>query len=251
MSSSIWTQCAGDSRLRPLRLSPWRVVEAQHLVSTRKLVDSAEEQILLEEMIDSVKPPDVTGGRIHYLLFTPFRYPPLIHGSRFGSRHERGIWYGSLRLESAFAEVAYYRLLFIEGSSASLGTLTTALTAFTVLVRTLRGIDLTLTPFDKYREEIAAPDKYNASQQLGTDMRNAGVEVFLYPSARDRNTGVNVGAFVPSVFGKSKPRTLETWHCSASRERVEFARGDYFNRSRFTYLRDQFLIRGKLPAPAV
>ncbi|HEX6575191.1 MAG TPA: RES family NAD+ phosphorylase, partial [Gemmatimonadaceae bacterium] len=170
MSSSIWTQCAGASELRPLRLSPWRVVEAQHLVSTRKLVDSAEEQILLEEMIDNVKPPDMTGGRIHYLLFTPFRYPPLSHGSRFGGRHERGIWYGSLELTSAFAEVAYYRLLFIEGSDADLGTLTTALTAFNVLMRTLRGIDLTTSLFDKYRAAIASPDEYDDSQRLGAEM---------------------------------------------------------------------------------
>ena len=95
MSSNIWTRCAGTSEFQPLALSPWRAVEAQHLVSTRKLVDSADEQILLEELIDRAKPPDRTGGTHHYLLSTPFRYPPLRHGSRFGSRHERGIWYGS------------------------------------------------------------------------------------------------------------------------------------------------------------
>src|SRR5204862_2427670 len=95
MSSSIWTRCAGDSELRALRASPWRAVEAQHQVSTRKLVDSAEEQELLEELIDRTKPPDMTAGKTHYLLATPFRYPPLRHGSRFGTRHERGIWYGS------------------------------------------------------------------------------------------------------------------------------------------------------------
>ena len=92
MSSSIWTQCAGDSRQRPLRLSAWRVVEAQHQVSTRKLVDTLEEQSLLEDLIDAAKPPDPTQGRLHYLLSTPFRYPPLRHGSRFGTRHEPGLW---------------------------------------------------------------------------------------------------------------------------------------------------------------
>src|SRR5688500_4060934 len=95
MSSSIWTRCAGDSEIRALRLSPWRAVEAQHQVSTRKLVASAEEQALLEELIDRAKPPDPTRGALLYLLATPFRYPPLRHGSRFGTRHERGIWYGS------------------------------------------------------------------------------------------------------------------------------------------------------------
>ena len=251
MSSSIWTLCAGDSELRPLRLSPWRVVEAQHQVSTRKLVDSTEEQILLEEMIDQAKPPDITRGKIHYLLFTPFRYPPLRHGSRFGSRHERGIWYGSLELRSAFAEIAYYRLLFLEASRAELGTVTTALTAFTATVHTLRGVDLTKAPFDKYRSKIASPVRYDSTQPLGAEMRAGGVEAFTYPSARDTEGGTNVAAFVPSLFGRSKPKLLETWHCAASRERMDLTQGDYFTRRRFQFMRAQFLVRGALPSPAV
>lgn len=35
MSSAIWTRCVGDSERRPLRLTAWRVVEAQHEVGTR------------------------------------------------------------------------------------------------------------------------------------------------------------------------------------------------------------------------
>ena len=250
MSFSIWTRCAGGSELRTLRLSPWRVVEAQHKVSTRKLVDSTEEQILLEEMIDSVKPPDITRGRLHYLLFTPFRYPPLPHGSRFGGRHEQGIWYGSIELRSAFAEVSYYRLLFIEGSRAELGTFTTALTAFTASTRTSRGIDLTAAPFETYQSKISSPSSYEASQALGLEMREAKVEAFRYASARDTEGGVNVGAFAPSVFGKSKPKAFETWHCAASRARVDFTRADYFIRQSFSFPREQFLVSGALPSPA-
>lgn len=251
MSSSIWTRCAGDSEIRSLHLSPWRVVEAQHRVSTRKLVDSAEQQALLEEMIDRVKPPDLTDGRLHYLLFTPFRYPPLAHGSRFGGRHERGIWYGSVDRRSAFAEVAYYRLLFLEGTRASLGTVTTALTAFTARVRTTRGVDLVAPPFDAHRRAIASPTSYASSQALGTAMRSAGVEAFRYPSARDAEGGINVAAFTASVFGNTKPKSLETWHCSASRERVDITQGDYFKRDRFAFSRAQFLVKGVLPAPAL
>jgi hypothetical protein len=227
------------------------VVEAQHLVSTRKLVDSNEEQIMLEEMIDSVKPPDITKGKIHYLLFTPFRYPPLLHGSRFGTKHDRGIWYGSVELRSAFAEVAYYRLLFIEGSAGDLGTITTPLTAFTATIRTLRGIDLTRDSFEKHRAKIASPVKYDSSQQLGADMRAAGVEAFRYPSARDSEGGINVGVIAPSVFGRSKPKILETWYCSATRERVDFARGDYFSSTSLVFIRAHFLVAGSLPSPAV
>lgn len=250
MSSSIWTRCAGDSELRAVRASPWRAVEAQHQVSTRKLVDSAEEQELLEELIDQTKPPDMTAGKTHYLLATPFRYPPLRHGSRFGTRHERGIWYGSETRAAAFAEVAYYRLLFLEGSRAKLETLTTQLTAFRVSARASRGVDLVASPFDKHRRAIASPVRYEESQRLGAAMRAAGVELFRYPSARDPR-GVNVAAFTPAVFGKAKPRDLETWNCTASRAAVELVKRDYFGREVHAFSRAMFLVGGSLPSPAV
>jgi hypothetical protein len=227
------------------------VVEAQHQVSTRKLVDTVEEQILLEELIDRAKPPDPTRGRLHYLLATPFRYPPLRHGSRFGGRHERGIWYGSVTRQTAFAEVSYYRLLFLEGTRAELGPVTTQLTAFTVRAHSKRGVDLVSSPFDAYRRTIASPTRYDATQALGRDMREAGVELFRYPSARDADGGVNVAAFLPSVFGVARPRGLETWHCTATRERVELAKRDYFARDYFAFERDRFLVDGVLPAPAL
>ncbi len=251
MSSSIWTRCAGDSRLAPLHLSPWRVVEAQHQISTRKLVDSAAEQELLEELIDEVKPPDLTGGKIHYLLFTPFRYPPLRHGSRFGRRTERGIWYGSIERRTAFAEVAYYRLLFLEGTRADLGMVTSELTAFTGAVHTTRGIDLITPPFEASRRDISSPSSYRASQSLGAEMRESGVEVVRYQSARDTDCGINVAAFVPSVFGKTKPKGFEVWHCAASRNGVDITQGDYFKRATFSFPRTQFLVRGVLPSPAL
>ncbi len=251
MSSRLWTRCAGDSEVRPLRLTAWRVVEAQHLVSTRKLVDSAEEQALLEELIDSAKPPEPTKGRLHYLLFTPFRYPPLGHGSRFGTRFERGIWYGSESRLTAFSEIAYYRFLFLEGTTADLEVLHTPLTAFTVKMRSARGIDLTSAPFDAHRRSIASRTRYDATQSLGDAMRTAGVESFRYPSARDATGGVNVGAFVVSVFGAAKPQRFETWHSVATRDRVELTQGDYFDRATFTFPRAQYLVDGKLPAPAL
>jgi hypothetical protein len=251
MSSSIWTRCAGDSRLRSLRLSPWRAVEAQHQVSTRKLVDTAAEQELLEELIDQVKPADVTRGKVHYLLATPFRYPPLRHGSRFGTRHERGIWYGSESVASMFAEVAYYRFVFLEGTKADLGTITTQLTAFTVAARSAQGVDLLAAPFDKHRRAIASPKSYSESQALGAAMRAAGVELFRYPSARDPDGGVNVAAFTPGVFGKAKPRDFQTWHCTATRQAVELAKRDYFGHETHTCEREQFLVAGTLPAPAL
>ncbi|HEX5436652.1 MAG TPA: RES family NAD+ phosphorylase [Gemmatimonadaceae bacterium] len=251
MSSSIWTRCAGNSEIRALRLAPWRAVEAQHQLSTRKLVASAEEQIVLEQLIESAKPPDPTRGRRHYLLFTPFRYPPLRHGTRFGTRYERSIWYGSETRETAFADVAYYRLIFLEGTRADLGALSTPLTLFRVQARTSRGVDLTAHPFDAHRRAIASPVRYDATQALGAAMRAAGVQLFRYASARDPRGGVNVGAFTPDVFGRAKPRDLETWQCIATRDVVELAKRDYFGREVYTFARDAFLVGGRLPTPSV
>lgn len=251
MSSSIWMQCEGDSELRALRLVAWRVVESQHEVSTRKLVSSAAEQELLEELIDRVKPPVSVGSRLHYLLFTPFRYPPLRHGSRFGTRQERGIWYGSEQQRTAFAEVAYYRLLFLEGTHAALEPVSTALTSFTVRMRTTRGIDLAATPFTAHTAKISSRVSYGASQALGLAMRDAKVELFRFTSARDADRGNNVGAFSPTVFHQATPQHFERWHCTATRGAVDFTRGD-LTRVRDTYVfeRAQFLVDGRLPWPA-
>jgi hypothetical protein len=251
MSFSIWTACAGDSELRPLRLEPWRAVESQHQVSTRRLVDTDAEQRVLEELIDAAKPPDRTGGRLHYLLYTPFRYPPLRHGSRFGRRSERGIWYGSETLRTAFAEVAYYRLVFLEGTRADLGLVETSLTAFRAAVRTAAGVDLTAPPFSAHEVLLSSPDSYEESQRLGAAMRGAGVEAFRYRSARDEEGGTNVGVLDPAAFGRRQPRSFEAWHCVATRERVEvFSRG-HFARAVHAFRREAFLVAGHLPAPAL
>ena len=226
MSSSIWTRCAGASRLRPLRLSPWRIVEAQHQISTRKLVDSLEEQAVLEQLIETAKPADSMGGRLHVLLSTPFRYPPLRHGSRFSTRHERSLWYGSEERRTAFAELAYYRLVFLQGTKADLDGVSTWHTAFRVRARAARGIDLTAAPFSAHRKAIASPAEYAAPQALGLAMRHASVEAFRYPSARDEQGGVNVGIFTPAVFGAARPRDLGdlALHRDAAAHRVRQAR---------------------------
>jgi len=148
-------------------------------------VDSDEEQALLEELIEDVKPPTGAPAGLHYLLFTPFRYPPLRHGSRFGTRAEHGIWYGSRTQATAFAEKAYYLLLFLEGTAAELAPLETDVSIFQAAYETRKGVDLTRGAFARYGALISSPSDYAASQTLGREMRADGVEAFLYASARD------------------------------------------------------------------
>src|SRR3989440_12196190 len=141
MSPSIWTRCAGRSEARRLSGRFRRVVEAQFRNSTRKLADSDEEQRVLEELLDARAKRPVPAGfeGLHYLLYTPFRHPPLRNGSRFGSRRERGILYAARELPTAFAEVAYYRLVFLGGTAAPLAPLLVGLTAFSFRISPARG----------------------------------------------------------------------------------------------------------------
>ena len=52
MSSPTWTPDALASEAKPWRGRGWRLVEAQHRVSTLKLVDDLSEQALLEELLE-------------------------------------------------------------------------------------------------------------------------------------------------------------------------------------------------------
>ncbi|HKQ60855.1 MAG TPA: RES family NAD+ phosphorylase [Candidatus Polarisedimenticolaceae bacterium] len=254
MSSAIWTRCAGSSRLGALAARPFRVVEAQHLVATRRLVDSAAEHAVLETLLEQGKPPlpaDPEFAGLHFLLTTSFRYPPLPHGSRFATRWERSLWYGARELRTAFAEAAYYRLVFLEGTRVDLGTLDVELSAFRVAVRSSRGVDLTQPPFAEHAASLASPTRYGHSQALGAAMREAGVEAFRYRSARDPDAGAGIGLFTPRAFAAKRPETPETWMCSATKERVEFQRKDFFDRRTLDFPRQTFLVDGRLPAPAL
>jgi RES domain-containing protein len=226
------------------------VVESQHVFSTRKLVDSDLEQQVLEELIDAGKPPVAGRKGLHFLLYTPFRYPPLGHGSRFGTRAERGIWYGSEEERTVFAEAAYYKLLFLEGSTADLAPLMAELSTFRAAFRTERGIDLRRPPFEAYTSTLSSPTEYGAAQALGREMRAAGVEAVRYRSARDRAGGVNVALFSPRAFTGRRPSVPESWRCVATRQEVEFVKTDVFRRSSFVFPRSDFEVRGRLPAPA-
>lgn len=252
MSPSIWTRCAGDSEIRALTATVHRVVESQTLISTRKLVDSDDEQAILEALVESVKPklPDTPAFRgLHYLLATPFRHPPLRHGSRFGARSEPSLFYGSLSLQTALAEVAYYRFLFLAGTAAKLDLVTTELTAFRVQIRTKRGVDLTSEAFASVSARVHSKTTYKDSQPLGAEMRKAQVQAFLFHSARDPARGKNIALYVP-VFTTKVPTAFSQWVSTASHTRVEIAARDPLHPARIAFPRERFEVKGVLPDPS-
>jgi len=247
----LWSECQGNQHVVARNFEAWRVVEGQHVVSTRKLVATLAEQEVLEALLDEAKPllpDDPLLRRLHYLLFTPFRYPPLRHGSRFGVRLERGIWYGALARSTALAERAYYRLLFLAGTAAELAPLCTEETVFRAAVASQRVVDFTAPNFAAVTARISAPDTYAHSQPVGAHMREANVEACLFLSARDPDHGVNCALFAPA-FASPQPIGPETWVCTARTEAIDF-------RNRVLglgveFARGVFEVGGTLPQPGV
>lgn len=221
-SIEIWKDCKGHDTVKMLELEPWRIVEAQHILALRPLVDTTQEHDLLEELLENSKPS--IDKNTHYLIFTPFRYPSLRDGSRFATRLEPSLWYGSLELDTALSEVAYYRCRFAQDSEAELGYVETQLTAFQSYIKASRGIDLTKKPFDQHQNLLCANDNYQHTQKLGADMRSVNIEAFLFSSARSDFNGTNVGVFTPKAFYQKENKYVfnqQTWQCIANSETVE------------------------------
>jgi len=83
------------------------------------LVDSLEEQQALERILDDTKPPVPPAARkLHWLLFTPFRYPPPPRGSRFRGPNDPGVFYGADEIRTACAELGYWRWRHLQDTPA-------------------------------------------------------------------------------------------------------------------------------------
>ena len=246
---SIWTECHSQGAPSSITNQLIRVVESQEQIATTHLVDnSLDEQQLLEEMLDVSKPiiSIQWQQQYHYLLFTPFRYPPLMYGSRFGTRSEPSLFYGSLSIETAFSEMAYYRLLFWHHmETAPTDSLLTQHTRFGVGYKSDNAIKLYEAPYASYTNLISNPSDYLAAQELGSEMREHGVELFEYKSARHED-GINVALYSPENFTSKKPDYTCSCMCETKRESISIKDNDKV----YTYTLSQYLVNGELPRAA-
>lgn len=242
MSLPIWTPAALSSEAVPIAGAFWRLVEAQHQVSTMKLVDSVEEQTLLESLLEETKPafpPDCAG--LDYLLATPFRYGSVYpHGSRFRrAGRTPGVYYAAENVDTAIAEMAFYRLLFYAESPATpLPANASDYTAFSARIATERAIDLTLPPLARDEPAWTDPVDYTACQALADTARAGGIEAILYRSVRDPKGGRNIALLIANAFAAREPIERQTWRirfssagvqalCDFPRRLVGFAIADF------------------------
>jgi hypothetical protein len=218
VSSPIWTPRAVASEARVVELALWRAVEAQHVASTRRLVDSVEEQKVLEEVLERTKPRIASSlEKFHYLLSTPFRYPPGMHGSRFRSAADTGVFYAAEAQRTACAEVGYWRWRFL-ADSAGLESLGPApQTLFQVKAKG-RAVDLRKKPFVRDQAKWRHPADYTATQAFARAARQAPVGMIRYESVRDPEKGGCAALLEPAAFARRAPVAQQTWHLTVTRD---------------------------------
>lgn len=217
-----------SSEFKRLSRNVWRLVEAQHRVSTMKLVDDTDEQALLENLLEETKPaypPECEG--LDYLLKAPFRYGAAYpHGSRFRRAGKTpGVFYAAFEISTAIAEMAFYRLLFFAESPATpLPSNPAEYTAFAVPIDSGKILDLTAAPFDRNR--VAWEDRldYAACQSFAEVARSAGAEAIVYRSVRDPQEGLNIALLTASAFVATEPSERQTWRIRLSRAGVQAIR---------------------------
>lgn len=220
MSSPIWTPAALRSEARAFKGSAWRLVEAQHVVSTQKLVDSLAEQQILEEILESTKPPLPEDCRhLDYLLSTPFRYRPYPHGSRFRRAGiTPGVWYGAERPETAVAEMVFYRFLFFaESPGTPFPDNAAEYTAFAACLQTPVALNTRAGALATDAEHWTHLTDYVACQNLAESAREIKAEVIRFASVRDPEQGANFAVLSCRAFGEPAPIDRQTWRIRISR----------------------------------
>ena len=207
----MWTSSALASEIGEYRGRVIRIVEAQHRISTNRLADNAEDQALLEELADEVKPALPESARhLPWLLASPFRYG-LGRPSRFRAADVLpGIFYASEDIETAVSEAAYWRMLaFSRSPGFQLPRTPTPMSAFSVAVKAAKALDLLEGELARDRDLWAHPSDYTATQALADSAREAEVEAIRAPSAR-RDGGVNVAVIEPGALAPP-PRPHSSW----------------------------------------
>ena len=259
-----WQSIDWEKVIRPIHGTLYRLVESQEQIATRQLLDTLDEQALLEEMLDAVKPTYPENmAHLHYLLKSPFRYPPLKWGSRFGRTFEPSIFYGGCSVDVTLAESAYYRFIFWHSMQAPppKPIMRSVHTLFSVDYKTQKGVQLQSAPFHQYHDALRHPSNYSFAQTLGTVMRSQQVELFEYCSARTTQNqeksqdkklnireGICVGLFTADSFCTNQPKERQQWFCDMSADGIIFKAVESSELIRLPLA--QFLLDGVLPMPA-
>lgn len=220
MTQAVWSRDWFDSGVGSKSMKAWRGVEAQHVVSTMRLVDSRHEQDVLEALLEGSKPPaPLMKTQKHFLIFTPFRYRPR-HPSRFRSGGTLGLWYGAEELFAACAEVAYWRHRFVMDSvGLTKGDVMTEHTFFQAAIDGA-AIDLMAPPWVAARTAWTHGSDYTHTQAVAEAASERGVQWICYESVRAPGHRCAAVLDVDALDMVANGATQQTWRCKANRHAV-------------------------------
>lgn len=225
-----------------------RIVETQEYSGSLSLVDNLDEQSVLELILDDYKPPYAEGSKErHYLISSPFRYPPLEYGSRFGSVIEPSYFYASESVESCLAEAAFYRFMLVDGTVLPYQkTITSKHDLFYVNAESANAIDLCNIKQSAILNELSHPSSYLISQSIGKHCRNKGATLLRFYSARSEQQGINVAIDNHSVITSTVPLNITPYICEldCQQNKVRFSAPRNFPVS---FQRSQFEVNGQFP----
>lgn len=212
---------------QPLACTVWRAVEAQHLVSTMPLVDNnLDDQRVLEEILDASKPPVPPSARhLHWLLATPFRYPPHPTGSRFRGRYDPGTFYGAFERRTALAEFGFWRWRFIRDSTGLNTQRAHPIGVFEADIA-IDAVDLRASPWAGQAEQWTHPHDYHATQAFAQAAREANVGCIVYESVRDPQRGGCVAVLRPEAFLAGQQPQTQTWYLTVTATQAIFQQAD-------------------------
>lgn len=201
----------------------WRGVETQYIAASLKLVDTLDEQELLEQMLEESKPPtpQIEESK-HYLLLSPFRYFPQ-HSSRFRPAQQSGLWYGSSTLEGSCSEIAYWRMKFIKESAglAAAGELVTEHTFYNATVRG-KAINLMDKPWADFSHIWKHTSDYSGTHKLSEAAAKASIDWIQYESVRAPSCAL-AAVLTPNALhadANELEKSRQEWTCKATRDTV-------------------------------
>lgn len=214
MSFNTWTQDALQSSATELSGKCWRVVEAQHQISTMKITDTLAEQAVLEDLLEETKPPIASEcAHLDFLLATPFRYSARnSYGSRFRRPYaENGVFYAAEHPSTAMAETAFHRTLFYAESPATPWPANAG--EYTAFSCAFKSSSITNIARRRWLDDAGLYHlcDYGASQAFADAARVFGFEIIRYKSVRDPNGLANLALLHCTVFTKPEPIERMSW----------------------------------------
>lgn len=225
---------------RPYRGNVWRVIEGQYRPSTARIVDTNEEQRVLEEILEDTKPPVPEPCRhLDWQFRSPFRYGSYPGPSRFRrAGRTPGVYYASEHSITALIETTWGRIQTLRASPATpwprAAIEHTAICA-DIDVRT--SIDLTIEPLAS-KGNWTDPVDYTDCLDLADTARGNDIEAIRYQSVRDPQGRANVAVLTCGAFAQPAPVRQETWkvlmaprliraHCETLRQDHQYAVGEH------------------------